>query len=194
MPSFPGLGRRAPNGCVDARHTAPAGVSARARRAWLRRRYGELAGRSDAAHTKRWWSLFRVDAETKAARVVWADSAAAKALVLPADDPAVPLNSCYVLRCPNEADAWAVAVLLNSPLAAAWLNAIAEPASGGYRRYLGWTVGLLPLPTDWPRAREILAGARRLDDESLLEACDVRIASSDQSRGASCWTTEDRDG
>jgi hypothetical protein len=143
----------------------------RARR-WLRRRYGELAGRSDATHSKRWWSLFRVDAgDSSTARVVWADfGRRPKALVLPSGDPAVPLNSCYVLRCPTEPDAWAVAALLNSRLAAAWLNAIAEPARGGYRRYLGWTVGLLPLPTDWARARTILSAARRLDDESLLEA------------------------
>jgi hypothetical protein len=37
------------------------------------------------------------------------------------------------------------------------LNAIAEPARGGYHRYLGWTMSLLPIPRDWPRARAILA-------------------------------------
>ena len=30
-------------------------------------------------------------------------------------------------------------------------------ARGGYRRYLGWTVSLLPIPREWSRAREILA-------------------------------------
>jgi hypothetical protein len=48
-------------------------------------------------------------------------------------------------------------VLLNSPIVAAWLNALAEPARGGYRRYLGWTVSLMPLPTDWSAARDKLA-------------------------------------
>jgi hypothetical protein len=36
------------------------------------------------------------------------------------------------------------------------LNAVAEPARGGYRRYLGWTVSLLPIPREWARARELL--------------------------------------
>ena len=76
-------------------------------------------------------------------------------------------------------DALALTALLNSPLAAAVLNAIAEPARGGWRRYLAWTVGLLPLPRDWPRARDLLAplAARALlgnapsSDELLTAAC-----------------------
>ncbi|MEX2152451.1 MAG: N-6 DNA methylase [Gemmatimonadaceae bacterium] len=141
-------------------------------RAWLQRRYGDLSARSDAGHARRWWSLFRVDAaDSRATRVVWADfGRRPRALVLPAGDPAVPLNTCYVVRCADECDAWALAALLNSRLASAWLNAVAEPARGGYRRYLGWTVGLLPLPTDWTRARRILAAARRADDDRLLDA------------------------
>jgi hypothetical protein len=138
----------------------------------LQRRYGDLSARSDAGHARRWWSLFRVDAaDSRATRVVWADfGRRPRALVLPAGDPAVPLNTCYVVRCADECDAWALAALLNSRLASAWLNAVAEPARGGYRRYLGWTVGLLPLPTDWTRARRILAAARRADDDRLLDA------------------------
>jgi hypothetical protein len=141
----------------------------RARR-WLQRRYGQLAQRSDA-RGRRWWSLFRVDAaDASRARVVWADfGRRPRALVLSAGDPTVPLNTCYVLRC-DERDAWALATLLNSRLAAAWLNAIAEPARGGYRRYLGWTVAQLPLPTDWERAMAALAGARCGDDDTVLDA------------------------
>jgi hypothetical protein len=77
--------------------------------------------------------------------------------VLDAGDPTVPLNSCYVTRCQNATDAHALAALLNGPIARAWLNAVAEPARGGYRRYFGWTMSLLPLPTDWQRARDLLA-------------------------------------
>jgi hypothetical protein len=62
-----------------------------------------------------------------------------------------------VVACDDPADALALAALLNSPVAAAWLNAIAEPARGGWHRYLAWTVELLPLPRDWPRARALLA-------------------------------------
>jgi hypothetical protein len=139
---------------------------------WLRRRYTELTGRSDAARARRWWSLFRTEAaDCRRHRVVWSDfGRRPRALVLPAGDPTVPLNTCYTLACSDPNDAWGLTSLLNSPLAAAWLNAIAEPARGGYRRYLAWTVGLLPLPRDWARAREILAAARSCPDDALLDA------------------------
>jgi SAM-dependent methyltransferase len=141
-------------------------------RRWLRRRYDSLAARTDAIHARRWWTLFRVDAaETRHARVVWADfGKRPRAVVIPAGDPTVPLNTCYVLPCSDERDAWALATILNSPLAASWLNAVAEPARGGYRRYLAWTVGLLPLPRDWSRAREILSSACTLPEAPLLQA------------------------
>jgi len=91
-------------------------------------------------------------------RVVWSDiGKVPRAAVLEALDDTVPLNSCYVARCPDLTDAHALAALLNSPLAAAWLNAIAEPARGGYHRYLGWTLSLMPTPADWARARSIMA-------------------------------------
>jgi hypothetical protein len=89
---------------------------------------------------------------------VWSDfGRRPRAAVIPSGDDTVPLNSCYVLPCSDLVDALALAALLNSALAAAWLNTIAEPARGGWHRYLGWTIALLPVPNDWPRAREILA-------------------------------------
>lgn len=54
-------------------------------------------------------------------------------------------------------DAHALAALLNGPIASAWLSVLAEPARGGFHRYLGWTMSLLPLPGDWPAARTMLA-------------------------------------
>lgn len=83
----------------------------------------------------------------------------------------MPLNSCYVVACDREEDAHALAALLNSTVAAAWLNALAEPARGGYRRYLGWTVALLPVPRDWERARTILAplGMRAASGEQIAD-------------------------
>jgi hypothetical protein len=80
-----------------------------------------------------------------------------RATVLEAREPHVALNSCYVVSCATSNDAYALATILNSSLAAAWLNSLAEPARGGYRRYLGWTLSLLPIPADWPRARALLA-------------------------------------
>jgi hypothetical protein len=46
--------------------------------------------------------------------------------------------------------------LLNSPVADAWVGALAEPARGGYRRHFAWTMARLPVPDDWARARAIL--------------------------------------
>lgn len=128
-------------------------------RQWLQRWRPTLANRADARHRTQWWSLFRTEsARPDVSRVVWADvGREPRALVLDAGDPRVPLNTCYVVRCRDIFDARALAALLNSPLARAWLDTIAEPARGGYRRYLGWTTSLLPLPSDWPRARAILA-------------------------------------
>jgi hypothetical protein len=124
---------------------------------WRRR----LAARADARSSERWWALFRTDAANcERPRVVWSDiSRVPRALVLPAGDPTVPLNSCYVARASNDDEALAIAALLNSPVAAAWLGVLAEPARGGYRRYLGWTLARFPLPRDWPRAVKLLAPA-----------------------------------
>jgi hypothetical protein len=142
---------------------------------WLAPWRDRLRHRSDVRDADRWWSLFRTEsAAIHRPRVVWGDVARApRAIVLPAGSPCVALNSCYVVRCPELVDALALAVLLNSPLAAAYLNAIAEPARGLYRRYLGWTVALLPMPRDWPRARRRLApiGERALGGETM--PCDV---------------------
>jgi hypothetical protein len=126
---------------------------------WLAPWRRQLAARADLRGKRAWWSLFRTEGATSAQhRVVWSDfGRRPRATVIPADDQTVPLNSCYVLPCSELDDALALAALLNSPLAAAWLNAIAEPARGGWHRYLGWTISLLPIPQDWARARDILA-------------------------------------
>ena len=145
----------------------------------LGRRRRQLEARTDARHSPRWWSLFRTEsARSDGPRVVWGDvGRAPRAVVIEAGVSVVPLNSCYVAHCANETDAHALAALLNGPLARAWLDALAEPARGGYRRFLGWTVSLLPVPRDWARARELLAplGARAaqhddVSDVALLEA------------------------
>ena len=126
---------------------------------WLSPWRTRLAARSDAGGGQRWWALFRPEAaDVSRPRVVWADiTRSPGAAVLQGGDSSVPLNSCYSVPCPSIEDAFALAALLNGPLAAAWLRALAEPARGGYVRLLAWTVGRLPLPRDWPRARAILA-------------------------------------
>ncbi|WKW13234.1 hypothetical protein Strain138_002551 [Pseudogemmatithrix spongiicola] len=117
-----------------------------------------------------WWALFRTDAaRTDRARVVWGDiGRSPRALVLPRGDMTVPLNTCYVVRAPSDDDAHTLAVLLNSSVGTAWLSALAEPARGGYRRFLGWTCARLPIPRDWTRAVRLLAPLGREASEGMV--------------------------
>ncbi len=117
-----------------------------------------------------WWALFRTDAaRSDRPRVVWGDiGRTPRALVLRAGDPTVPLNTCYVVRTRTEDVAHAFATLLNSPVGTAWLGAIAEPARGGYRRFLGWTCARFPIPHDWERAIRLLAPIGRAASEGQV--------------------------
>jgi hypothetical protein len=109
---------------------------------------------------------------------VWADlSKAPRAAVLPPGDRTVPLNTCYVVLTASTAEAYALATWLNSPLAASWLAALAEPARGGFRRMFGWTVSLMPIPRDWDHSVALLAplGERAAagnvpSDDEILDA------------------------
>ena len=136
---------------------------------WLNPWRRQLAARADS-RSGRWWSLFRTEAaRTDRPRVLWADlGKAPRATILDAGDLTVPLNSCYVGICADDVDARTLAAILNSPIAEAWLGALAEPARGGYRRFLGWTMALLPLPNDWTRARSIFAP---IADAAMRGAC-----------------------
>jgi len=131
---------------------------------WLAPWRHRLAARSDTRGRGPWWALFRTEsADARWPRVVWTDlGRSPRAAVLAAGDRTVPLNSCYVARCPSEIDAHALSAIINSAIAASWLNILAEPARGGFHRYLGWTVGLLPVPIEWSCARDVLGpiGAR----------------------------------
>lgn len=125
---------------------------------WLAQWRPRLQTRRDARHAQPWWALFRTEAaRTDRPRLVWADiSRNMRCTVLPAGDPTVPLNSCYVMRLPSLDDAHALHALLSSSIANAWLGVLAEPARGGFRRFLGWTVSALPIPADWSRAVRLL--------------------------------------
>jgi hypothetical protein len=118
----------------------------------------ELQARTDLRPREPWWSLFRTELLASTGwRVIWADiGRTLRATILPPGAPAVPLNTCYGVRLHDPVDAHALAALLNAPTTTAWLSLVAEPARGGYHRFMGWTVLALPLP-DWRRARECLA-------------------------------------
>lgn len=144
-------------------------------RRWLAHYRNTLETRADGGATDRWWSLFRTEGATSGVpRVVWADfGKRPRAAVLAAGDDAVPLNTCYVIKCRTDREALALAAILNSDLAAAWLNLFAEPARGGYHRYLGWTVSLLPLPRDWAAACAILPDVARRAADGRAEAAEL---------------------
>jgi hypothetical protein len=144
--------------------------------AWLVPSRARLAARSDARGARRWWSVFRLDsAASDRPRVVWADvSRRPRAAFVPRGNPIVPLNSCYVVHGNTDDDALALVAILNSDIAAAWLELVSEPARGGYRRYLGWTMALLPLPSDWSRACKLLVPlARRALDGNPPDAAEL---------------------
>jgi hypothetical protein len=138
-------------------------------RRWLSPYRDALIRRTDLHGSTRWWSVFRTEsARFESPRVIWADfGLRPRAMVVDAGDRLVALNTCYVVACESVADAHALAAILNSQLAAAWLGAIAEPARGGYHRYLGWTMSMLPIPGEWDRARQILSP---LGEQAMLGA------------------------
>ncbi len=140
-----------------ARTTLPPGAQG-----WLAHWRRTLERRTDRTQGP-WWTLFRTEAaRSDRARVVWADiGRRPRALVLPVGDPRVPLNSCYVVACPSLTDAHALCALLNAPLMVRWLAILAEPARGGYHRFLGWTCARVPIPRDWPAVRQELAALGR---------------------------------
>ncbi len=128
-------------------------------RKWLAPWRPRLQARADANAASEWWSLFRTEgARNDVTRVVWCDFGKTPcAAILEVGDPTIPLNTCYITRCKDRVDALALCALLNSPLLAAWLNVLAEPARGGYRRYLGWTIAMMPLPLAWDDSKSRLA-------------------------------------
>jgi hypothetical protein len=115
--------------------------------------------------------VFRTDAASAdKPRVVWADiGRSVRAIVIPAGDQTVPLNTCYVARCSSDEDAMALCSLLNSSLVSAWLSIVAEQARGGYHRYLGWTLSQLPIPRQWAACRSALARAAAGAPDDLLD-------------------------
>ncbi|MBL0169996.1 MAG: N-6 DNA methylase [Gemmatimonadaceae bacterium] len=138
---------------------------------WLAHWRPRLERRRDARARHPWWTLFRTEAARhESPRVVWADiGKRLRPRVLHAGDPTVPLNTCYVMRTSSMDDAYAIESLLGSTVAAGWFETLAEPARGGFRRFMGWTVATLPVPTNWTTARYPLAdlGRRRAAGESI---------------------------
>ena len=91
------------------------------------------------------WQLFRTALGLATHRVIWADLGKRLAAVVPPRD-AVPLNTTYGIATRDEADASALAALLNSRWITALARLVADPARGGFRRFNARVVGGLPIP------------------------------------------------
>lgn len=146
----------------------------------LSKHRGLLTKRGDLKSTHPYWSLFRVRPEKLGLRVVWRDIAPEPGAVVVAPRvpflgdsvPVVSLNTVYQIAAASAEDAHLVAAVLNSTVARAYLRAIAERASGGYFRFLGWTVALLPFPErpDAAAASRCVEIARTAHDAGGLDS------------------------
>jgi hypothetical protein len=148
---------------------------------WLAQWRPRLQARRDARTRQPWWALHRTEAARfDGPRLAWADIGRnLRVQLLAPGDPTVPLNSCYVVRPPTLDDAHALLALLTSTVVAAWLDPLAEPARGGFRRFLGWTVAALPIPADWHAAVRMLAPLGRhlaLGDAIPDDTLDTTVA------------------
>lgn len=106
------------------------------------------------------WQLFRVSAGREVPRVVWADLSTrleAACLLGGAERRWVPLNSCYVICCPDDRQALALCAWLNGTWVRALARVTADPASGGFARFNARAVGSVPLPAATLRCPELAA-------------------------------------
>ncbi len=95
-----------------------------------------------------WWQLFRTVAATARWRVIWADIATSLQAIVLEDPEPVPLNSCYVIATKSRDAACRLAAWLSATPIRELAGALAEPASGGYRRFGARAVGSVPLPPE----------------------------------------------
>ncbi len=131
------------------------------------------------------WTLFRTGSALAPCRVVWSDLARqlhAAALLPPAADGIVPLNSCYLVAVERPEEAGALAAWLNC----SWLRALArleaDPAGSGYARFNARVVGALPCPeTIFADPRLARAGAT-LSQADLDELCAEHLALTPEDR------------
>jgi hypothetical protein len=127
-----------------------------ATRDYLSRHKRDLERRVDLRSGQPFWTLFRTRPEKWSLRVAWRDIAPEPgAAVIPSRvpfldraAPLISLNTVYQIPAASDEDAHFLAAVLNSTVARAYLKAIAERATGGYFRFLGWTVALLPFPEE----------------------------------------------
>lgn len=110
------------------------------------------------------WTIFRVDDTKLVDKVAWRRlSKKMEALYLPKDyrDRAlgvrrlIPIQTVYLIPTPRRKNAYILSALLNSLPIRSYIMSFAEKASGSFFEYVGWIVGLVPLP---PYLAEVLEG------------------------------------
>jgi len=151
-------------------------------RAHIERFARSLRRRSDhRAGSDRLWTLFRTRPASARYRVIWPDlgrSLGAAPLVLERQASLIPLNTCYVLPVRDGATAIRLAAWLNSTWCRALAAAVADPASGGFRRFNASVVSSLPAPPALFGDRDLLElGKAGLAGRMTQEALDERAAS-----------------
>ena len=143
---------------------------------------GSLRRRSDhRAGTDRLWTLFRTRPALAAYRVIWPDlgrQLCAAPLVGAQRAALIPLNTCYVLPARDSATAIRLAAWLNSTWCRALAAIVADPASGGFRRFNARVVSSLPAPPALFGDRELLElGKAGMAGTLTQERLDDRTAS-----------------
>jgi hypothetical protein len=121
---------------------------------------GRLLERTDHRASDPLWAVFRTQALVRGPKVVWRDIAPRlEATLLSSRESPIPLNTTYFVTVKDPIEGYLVTALLNS----LWMRIVAavtaEPAMGGYFRFLAWTVARLPWP---PRLRVDGRRGRRL--------------------------------
>ena len=95
------------------------------------------------------WSLFRTTAASARYRVIWPDlerRLTSAPLVGLSSAALIPLNTCYVMPVRDRPSALRLAAWLNSTWCRVLAAAVADPASGGFRRFNARVVSSLPAP------------------------------------------------
>lgn len=142
---------------------------------------GSLRRRSDhRAGSDRLWTLFRTRPASARFRVVWPDlerRLSAVPLVTNPHAGMIPLNTCYVLPVRDGPTAIRLAAWLNSTWCRTLAAMVADPASGGFRRFNARVVASLPAPLALFGDRELLElGKAGLAGNLSQETLDDRTA------------------
>jgi hypothetical protein len=147
----------------------------------LERFAGKLRRRSDhRAGSDRLWTLFRTRPASARYRVIWPDLGrclSAAPLLGERHADLIPLNTCYLLPVRDGTTALRLAAWLNSTWCRALAAIVADPASGGFRRFNARVISSLPAPPALFGDPELLElGKAGLAGTLLQEALDDRSA------------------